>query len=201
MKLSKLAAGAAVVSSLAVTALAHGGATGVVKERMDGMGVMKESMKVLTPMMQGKTPYDADVIREEAKKIAAHSGEAMTKLFPEGSTDKPSEAKSEIWSQWEDFSNLAAQLEALSEGLALAAENGLMMAGSGQGNLLGGSSMMGSGTGMMGSGMMGSGMMGSGMMGNAPMMEPSALAQMPADGVFTMLGQACSACHTRFRAE
>ncbi len=193
MKLSKLAANVAVVSSLAVTALAHGGATGIVKERMDGMGVMKESMKVLTAMMQGQTPYDVEVIREEAGKITSHSGEAMTKLFPQGSNAKPSEAKSEIWSNWEDFANLAEQLETLSEGLALAAGNGLMMAGSGQGNHMTGNSMTSSG------------MMGSGMMGNSPMMGGTpgrdALAEMPADGVFTMLSQTCSACHTRFRAE
>ncbi|NIM05412.1 MAG: cytochrome c, partial [Armatimonadetes bacterium] len=91
------------------------------KERMDGMGVMKESMKVLTAMMQGQTPYDAEVIREEANKIAALSGEAMTKLFPEGSNDKPSEAKSEVWSNWEEFTSLAEQLGGLAEGLALAA--------------------------------------------------------------------------------
>ncbi|KAE9625892.1 c-type cytochrome [Parasedimentitalea maritima] len=188
MKLSKLAAGAAIVSSLAVTALAHGGATGIVKERMDGMGVMKQSMKVLTPMMQGKTPYDASVIRNEAEKIGGHAGEALTKLFPEGTHGKPSEARPEIWNDWDGFAGLAEQLRAVSEGLVLAADNGMMTTDAGQG------------TSLMGGSMMGSGMMGSStMMGKVP--SEKELSEMPADGVFMMLSQTCSACHTRFRAE
>ena len=195
MKISNLVPGAMVASIISAAALAHGGATGIVKERMDGMGVMKEAMKVLTPMMQGKTDYNAATVRSEAGKIAAHAGDALTKLFPEGSLDKPSEAKREIWQDWTSFSDLAAQLEFFSKGLADASENGLMMAGTQQGgNMMGGSTMMGSGT-MMGGGMMGSGSM----MGGR--LDPDALAQMPADGVFMMLSQTCSACHTRFRSE
>ncbi|KUJ85176.1 cytochrome C [Ruegeria marisrubri] len=196
----KLTMGAAVASVIAAAALAHGGATGIVKERMDGMSAMKDSMKVLTPMMQGKVPYDAATVRREAEKIGRHAGESLTKLFPEGTAGKPSEAKPEIWQDWDTFSDLAEQLHTYAEGLALAADNGLMMAGSGQGaGMMGGGSMMGSGMMTGGSAMMGSGMMGGMMMGGVPGREE--LSEMPADGVFMMLSQACSACHTRFRSE
>ncbi|MDN3720519.1 hypothetical protein ACFQEX_20140 [Roseibium salinum] len=58
--------------------------------------------------------------------------------------------------------------------------------------------MTGSGT-MMGGGMTGNGSM---MMGNAPAeMDVADLAQMPADAVFNMTVQTCSACHTKFRIE
>ena len=195
MKLTNVIAGAALASLLSAAALAHGGATGIVKERMDGMGVMKESMKVLTPMMQGKTEYDAEAVRRAAAKIQAHAGDTLTKLFPEGSDGKPSEAKPEIWSDWNGFAGLAAQLETLSAGLAAAAGNGLMMAGAEHGSMMEGSnSMMGS-SGMGSGSMMGAG----GMMGGARSVGD--LSQMPADGVFMMLSQVCSACHTRFRAE
>ncbi|MCK0170962.1 cytochrome c [Aliiroseovarius sp. S1123] len=203
MKTNKLLMGAMAASVLAVASqsvLAHGGAMGIVKERMDGMGVMKEAMKVLTPMMQGKVDYDADVVRDRAGDISQHAGTTMTKLFPEGSTDAPSEAKLEIWQDWESFAALAEQLRVTADGLAAASDNGLMMAGNAPAD---GGMMAGQGGAMMGSGMMagqGTGMMGSGMMGGqgAGMMD---FADMPADGVFTMMGQVCSACHTRFRAE
>lgn len=189
MNILKMTTGVALVSLFAAAALAHDGATGIVKERMDGMSAMKDSMKILTPMMQGKTPYNAQTVRSEAKKIGRHAGENMTKLFPEGSDGKPSEAKSEIWQDWGSFSELASQLETYSEGLALAADNGLMMSGSGHGSgMMGGASMMGGGS-----------MMGAGMMGGSP--NQAQLSEMPADGVFMMLSQTCSACHTQFRSE
>ncbi len=62
----------------------------------------------------------------------------------------------------------------------------------GQDTMMGGNSMMSQG-GMMGSG---------GMMGNAGhMADPEMLAQMPADGLFNMVAQTCSACHSKFRVE
>ncbi|WP_170387876.1 c-type cytochrome [Ruegeria atlantica] len=191
MKTENLFLGVVVASVLAVatqSVFAHGGATGVVKERMDGMGVMKEAMKVLTPMMRGQVDYDASVVRERSEDISRHAGEALTKLFPEGSLDAPSEAKPEIWQDWEAFSALADQLRVMADGLAKASENGLMMAGDAPavGEMMGGQS--GS---MMGGSKMGTG-------AGTDMMD---LSQMPADGVFTLMGQVCSACHTRFRVK
>lgn len=197
MKTEKLMLGAAFASVFAVAAWAHGGATGVVKERMDGMGAMKEAVKVLTPMMQGKTGYDPAVVRDQAAIIAAHGGDALTALFPEGSTMDPSEAKDTIWQDWDGFAALADQLRDGAEGLAAAADNGLMMSGGAAGG-----DMMGSdaaGAAMMGGDAMGGGMMGAGMMGQD--MGAMDFAQMPADGAFAMLGQVCSACHSRFRVE
>jgi len=203
MKTENLFKGAVIASVLAVASqsvFAHGGATGVVKERMEGMGVMKESMKVLTPMMRGQVDYDADVVRERAGDISRHAGEALTKLFPEGSTAKPSEAKPEIWQDWEGFSALAEQLRVAADGLAAASENGLMGAGDvpGSGRMMGGQ-----GGAIMGNGMMGTqnGTMMGGMMGAGSGIGMMDLSQMPADRAFAMMGQVCSACHTRFRIE
>lgn len=195
MKYKNLIKGAAVASLLALasqTVIAHSGATGVVKERMDGMGVMREAMKVLTPMMQGRTNYDATLVREHAEDISRHSGEALTKLFPEGSIMPPSEARPEIWQDWESFSELSEQLLVTAEGLAAASENGLVSTANSSSttNMMGGG-MSGSESGAMMGGMMAGGSSGG-------MMD---FAKMPADRVFAMMGQVCSACHTRFRAE
>ena len=112
----------------------------------------------------------------------------MTKLFPTGSGGMPSEAKETVWQDWQEFSALAEQLHLYSEGLSLAADNGLMMSQDTQANT---GSMMGGSSTMMG--------------GTAPMMASTMaleeLSEMSADGVFAMVSQTCSACHTKFRAE
>ena len=183
-----------------LAALAHSGATGGVKERMDGMSVMGDAIKAITPMMRGQVAYDANAVRAFAEAVQNHSGEAMTKLFPEGSDGKPSEAKPNIWTDWEGFQELADQLHRLSEGLGEAAENGLMMASGDRGSMMNSGSMMGGQTMMGGQSMMGGQTaMGMGSMMND--MDIDLLAQMPADGVFMMVSQTCSACHTKFRAE
>lgn len=188
------------VFSLAITgaALAHGGATGVVKERMDGMMAMGNAVKSLSSMMRGDVDYDADVVKTNAQTIQQHAGETLTKLFPEGTDGAPSEAKPEIWSDWSEFEILAKQLETYAVALEAAAPNGLMMQGQNNGGMMDSSDMM-SGSGMMDS----SDMMGStgGMMGGSQMMDPEELANMPADGVFNMLAQTCASCHGKFRVE
>lgn len=188
MKITTIVMGTALATLLAAAAFAHGKATGIVKERMDGMSVMGKTMKELAPMMRGDVAYDAQVVRDGAEQIGLHAGEALTKRFPQGSGGKHSEAKDTIWENWEEFAALAEQLRLYSEGLALAADNGLMMAGQATADS---SAMMGSGSTMMG----GSAAMMSGVMGRKE------LSEMPADGVFTMVSQTCSACHTKFRAE
>lgn len=80
---------ALVASITAGVALAHGGATGIVKERMDGMAAMQKAVKAVTPIMRGQAQYDADAVRSFAAAVEIHSGQAMTKLFPEGTGGKP----------------------------------------------------------------------------------------------------------------
>lgn len=173
--------GAAVASVVAVAALAHSEASGVVRERMEAMEEMRDAVKRVTPMMNGSAAYDPQAVRAAARVIASHSGEALTRLFPGGSAVPPSEARPGIWTDWARFSALADQLGIAARGLDLAAGNGLR--------------------GGPGSGMMAGG----GMMGGqtAPGMGMSAgrIGQMPADAAFAMTTQVCSACHDRFRAE
>jgi len=102
-------------------ALAHGGATGVVKERMDLIGEMAKAMKSIAAMMKGKEAYDTEKVAELARRIAGHAGEATTKLFPEGSLDKPTESLPVIWTAWDEFTALSGQLSDAAGALAEAA--------------------------------------------------------------------------------
>ncbi len=178
------------LSGLSTLALAHGGATGIVKERMDGMLAMSKVVKSLSVMMRGDIQYNADKVREGARLIQSHAGEALTKLFPEGAESHGSEAKPEIWSDWGSFSDYAERLALYSEGLEVVADKGLMHEN--------GSMTMGSQSSMLS----GSDMAGNGMMGDdTTVMDTDQLAQMSVDSVFNMVTQTCSACHTQFRAE
>ena len=186
MKTTKIAV-VFVASITAGVALAHGGATGIVKERMDGMAAMQKAVKAVTPIMRGQVEYDANAVRSFAAAVEMHSGEAMTKLFPEGTGGKPSEAKDAVWTEWEGFESLAMDLDVLSKALSEAAGNGLAVEASANA----GASMMGSQS-AMGS-----------MMGQSgvDMLDADMLATMPADALFTRISQTCSACHTKYRAE
>ena len=92
--------------------VAHEGATGIVKERMDHMKSIKDAMKGLAPIMKGQVPYDASAVRAYARALAAKGGTAMTDLFPEGSIHGPSEALPAIWTDWQGFAASAQELEA-----------------------------------------------------------------------------------------
>lgn len=108
-------------------ALAHSGATGIVKERMDGMNVLARSMKSLAGMAKSGA-IDPDQVKESAVAIQAHSGQALYRLFPEGSLQPVSEARQEIWQNWDRFAAISDALfetagrlerEAASPGLNL----------------------------------------------------------------------------------
>ncbi|MCZ0812501.1 MAG: c-type cytochrome [Pseudomonadota bacterium] len=197
MILRQLVLGGAAIAGLGAAAFAHSGATGVVKERMDAMKQMGEAIKRIKPMMSGEVAYDPAAVREAARAIAAESGDAMTRKFPEGTTDHPSETLPRTWEEWDRFASLAARLETAAEGLALAAGNGLHGADhmtGGQSDMMGGS-MMGGQSGMMGGGMM----MGDGTFPER--MSAEHIGEMPADGAFMMVTQTCSACHDRYRLD
>ena len=108
--------------ALATAAFAHSDATGIVKERMDGMTVLSKSMETVIAETQSSTP-DVNAIKEAARAMQTHAGAALTDRFPQGSMDHPSEATEAIWQDWDRFTFLAQQLELKTKGLELAAGN------------------------------------------------------------------------------
>lgn len=99
-----------VVSAAGSAALAHSGASGIVKNRMDMMRDIAAQMKQIGAIIKGEAAFDAASVRSAANRVAVHAGE-MPKLFPERSTEAPSEALPSIWRDWGSFSDLAADLE------------------------------------------------------------------------------------------
>ncbi len=98
------------VASASLNVMAHKGATGIVKTRMDAMADIGTQMKLLGAMMQGKTAFDSKTVGAAAEVIASHAAK-MPELFPKGSTHKPSEALPAIWQDWDRFTKLAKDLE------------------------------------------------------------------------------------------
>jgi cytochrome c556 len=90
-------------------ALAHEEATGIVKERMDLMDRQKDDMKIIGFMAKGKTPFDGPKAAAAAKDIEDTSAK-IPDLFPEGTDGHPSEAKPEIWAEWDEFTGNAKSL-------------------------------------------------------------------------------------------
>ena len=105
-------------------AWAHGGATGIVKERMDAMEAIGKNVKVVGQMLKGELAYDGNKIETAARDIAGHAGDAMTRLFPEGSLMSPTEASPAIWTDWSRFAQFADNLKSSALALQDLAETG-----------------------------------------------------------------------------
>lgn len=110
-------------SLTAAAALAHSGATGIVKERMEHMKSIGEATKAIGEMIKGEVDYEAEKVREHAEAIAKSGGEEITKLFPEHSMMGPSEARHEIWTNWERFTEISEDLSVAAKALAEGAGN------------------------------------------------------------------------------
>ncbi|QXT40994.1 c-type cytochrome [Gymnodinialimonas ceratoperidinii] len=185
--MKKILISATVISVVAVAvATAHTGATGVVRERMDGMMAMRDAVRALTPMMQGQAEYDSQAVVAAAAIIESHAGETMTTLFEEGTGGPPSAATPAVWEDWEAFAAIAMRLETVAEALGQAAVNA-------PGSAMPEGSMQADAGAMMGGA--------SSMMGDSVEPDAEMMAQMPVDRVFALAAQTCSSCHTSYRVE
>lgn len=92
-------------------AIPHSGATGVIKQRMDGMVMLGNQLKLLNPMFSGITELNLGAAKAASEIITQHGGAAMSDLFPTDSISGPSEAIPAIWERWNEFEKLAADLE------------------------------------------------------------------------------------------
>ena len=112
MNLRYLTYAMALFSATAV--LAHQGVNNpVVKARMDAMGSIAENMKTLGQMAKGETRFDSGLAKQAALEIAEHAAVTPT-LFEANETDPKSEARSEIWMEFEDFTAKALELEMIA---------------------------------------------------------------------------------------
>jgi cytochrome c556 len=104
------------------TALAHSGATGIVKERMDLFKRNKDNLKAIKAHI-GDGDVDAIIpLADEIRDWAAR----MPDYFPAGSDQKPSEAAPAIWSDFDGFKKAAEDNQRAAEMLVVAAKSGDM---------------------------------------------------------------------------
>ena len=73
-----------------------------VKARQEVMETLGKNMKILGDMAGAKTAYDAAAAEAAKAAIVAAASEAAAKFEPQA-TDPESEAKAEIWTNWDDF--------------------------------------------------------------------------------------------------
>ena len=131
--------------------------------------------------MRGRDPFDTEKVRALARNLAVHGSANLTKLYPEGSLQNPSEARLEIWSDWERFSALAEQLTDYAKALEEAADNG--------------KTTPSSGTVRVDSNRVPTEQHNT----NSPTSEN--LAQLPPNVAFKQIAGTCSGCHREFRRE
>ncbi len=106
-----------ILALLSSFTLAHQGATGVVKERMDVMSSISKANKTLSNMSRLKMKFDSEKVNASASIIAEHAGESLLELFPDQSLSSESDAKAVIWTKWEDFSQLSFDMESAATAL------------------------------------------------------------------------------------
>jgi len=92
-----------------VNVFAHSGAKGIVKKRMDTMKSIGAQMKKLGAIAKDSKHFNATLVQEAAKELQGHAAK-IPDLFPKGSNQKPSEARNEIWSNWNKFISIANDL-------------------------------------------------------------------------------------------
>ncbi len=103
-------------------ALAHKGASGAMKERMDLMSALGDATKALAMMARGRTALDWQVV-DQAGQTAVHTGAMLPHKVPADSFKAPSEAKAIITSELENFTLLSSGLADAGQALQTAAAN------------------------------------------------------------------------------
>lgn len=108
-----------IMAVIGSAALAHSDVTvPSVQARMDGMMAMSKSIKELVGMSRGQVPFDADRAAELTELIATEA-KAIPDRFADQAMDPKSEARAEIWQDWERFTALSHELAAAAAGLQL----------------------------------------------------------------------------------
>ena len=82
------------------------------KMREEVMEEIGKAMGVLGGMAKGEVAFDAAAAEAAKAKIAEEAGAIATEFATQGEPDPASEAKPEIWANWDDFLKKAEALKA-----------------------------------------------------------------------------------------
>ena len=91
----------------------------VVAKRLELMKSLGPSLKAVSEMLKGQTEFDAETAKQAMLKVAEH-GKELPALFPEGS-HVGTRASELIWTEFDQFTALYADLEAAGRAGAEAA--------------------------------------------------------------------------------
>lgn len=105
----KIIGAAALCLALTSTAQAHDGATGIIKERMKVMKFIAQNTKMIAPYAMGAQDMNFKAVEGAAEQISMAAKSVMTK-FPKDSTSEESEAKPNIWENWDEFVGILNKL-------------------------------------------------------------------------------------------
>ena len=115
-----LAAGALLLA-FAASGLAHEGATGIAKDRMDLMSDMSQHLKNVAKRLNANR--DLAAIAGDADHIARVASR-IPDLFPPGSDKGITDAKPAIWQQWDEFVGDQKKLDDEAKKLSALATSG-----------------------------------------------------------------------------
>ena len=105
------------------TAFAH---TGVkdknVKERMMLMKAMADNTKLIGQMLKKQTPFELNEVKLALEQLSSLSLQTPT-VFEINATDPKSEAKQNIWDEFDEFTKLSDDLAKSTSELAMLVED------------------------------------------------------------------------------
>jgi len=109
----------AVVAGVGVTAgLAHQGATGIVKQRMEAMKSVAAATKAIATLDWSDVRSAQAKAAKNARIVSGHAADVV-KLFPKGSDKAPSEAAPAIWKRPDVFAKLANDMGRAANTIAI----------------------------------------------------------------------------------
>ena len=121
MKILKLfALSSFLISSIA---FAHSGVKDKnVKERMMLMKAMADNTKLIGQMLKKQTPFELNEVKIALEKLSSLSLQTPA-VFEVNATDPKSEAKENIWDEFDEFTKLSNELAKNTSELAILVEN------------------------------------------------------------------------------
>ena len=115
----------AVTTLMGASAMVQAGDVERAQEYRQGvMNVFSWNMKAMGDMMKGKTPYDAAAFAQHADDLAKATTLDLLPGFPEDSDSGETDARPEIWLNFEDFTQKLEELRTNAQALSKAANSG-----------------------------------------------------------------------------
>ena len=104
-------------------AFAHSGVKDKnVKERMMLMKAMADNTKLVGQMLKKQTPFELNEVKRALEQLSSLSLQTP-KVFEVNATDPKSEAKQNIWDEFDEFTKLSNELAENTSELAILVEN------------------------------------------------------------------------------